>query len=214
MPGIMYHLAFAEEVRRHISSNIDDVKFFSGNLIPDLALDKKASHYRIAASVEGFEIPDMNIVRKELYDKNDSIKLGMFCHLYLDYHFIETYLLPEFIWDKDKMQVINPRNGKSWSVERFFAKPSDGGILYNGYTQINKLMVSDGHINMETVKMLPEILPDTGINIFDVRREKTWLEELSCYLAENVSYTGEALEYTRLWNSIASIAKKFVTEEL
>lgn len=214
MPGIMYHLAFAEEVHRHIKRDVDDVQFFSGNLIPDLVLDKKASHYRIPASVEGFYVPDMKVVRAELYDKNDPIKLGIFCHLYLDYHFIENYIIPEFIWDADEMLVINPRNGKNWSVERFFAKPSKGGILYNGYTQINKLMVSDGHINMETVKMLPEVLPDTGIDIFDARRDETWLEELSGYLSENVSYTGEALDYERLWKSISLIAKKFVEEEL
>ena len=24
---------------------------------------------------------------------------GMYCHLYLDYYFIEEFLIPEFIWD-------------------------------------------------------------------------------------------------------------------
>lgn len=214
MPGIMYHLAFAEEVKLHLKTSINDVEFFSGNLIPDLALDKKASHFKIPASVQGFEVPNMNEVKKKLYDKSSSIKIGMYCHLYLDYHFIESYLIPEFIWDAEKMEVINPRNGKSWPVEQFFAKPANGGILYNGYTQINKLLLSDKHIKMETIEKIPDILPDTNIPIFDTRRKKTWREELDCYLSENAPYTGEALDYNRLCNSISAIAKKFVNEEI
>lgn len=214
MPGIMYHLAFAEEVHRYIETIINDVDFFAGNLIPDLVLDKKASHFRIPASVKGFYVPNMKLAKKILYDKSNSIKLGMYCHLYLDYHFIETYLIPEFIWDSDKMEVVNPRNGKTWPIECFFAKPSKGGILYNGYTQINKLLVADGHIKMDTVEMLPDTLPQTNIPLFDKRREKTWREELNAYLLEDAPYTGEALDYNRLWHSISAIAKKFVIEEL
>ena len=53
MPGILYHLAFAEEVYRNFSEQmkLDKVNFMAGNLIPDLANDKKASHYRKKASV-------------------------------------------------------------------------------------------------------------------------------------------------------------------
>lgn len=214
MPGIIYHLAFAEEVYRHMENKIDKVEFFSGNLIPDLVLDKKVSHYRIPASLVGCEVPDMNIVKSELYDKNSPIKLGMFCHLYLDYHFIETYLIPEFTWDTKNKQVTNPRNGKRWSFSQFFASPSKGGIMYQGYTQINKLMFVDKHIKMETINMLPDILPLTGLPVFDNRREMTWREELNGYLAEDAPYTGEFLDYERLWSSISSIADKFVTEEL
>ena len=192
MPGIMYHLAFAEEVHRYLKTPVNSVEFFAGNLIPDLVLDKKASHFRMPASVQGFEVPDMNEVKKNLYDKSSSIKLGMYCHLYLDYHFIESYLIPEFIWDVDKM---------------------DGGILYNGYTQINKLLLSDKHIKMETVEALPDILPPTNIPLFDTRREKTWREELNGYLSEDAP-TGEAFDYARLWKSISTIAEKFVTEEI
>ena len=122
MPGIMYHLAFAEEVHRHLKNNINNVQFF--------------------------------------------------------------------------------------------AKPSEGGILYNGYTQINKLLLSNNNIKPETLQILPDILPPTGIPVFDTRRKKTWREELNGYLAQDMPYTGEALDYSRLWSSIVTIAKKFVTEEI
>lgn len=99
MPGILYHLSFAEEVYRNLPSNlqIDKVKFMSGNLLPDLAIDKQKSHYRKEASLKGFYIPEMEIVKKELYIPKNPIKFGMYCHLYLDYHFIEDFLIHEFI---------------------------------------------------------------------------------------------------------------------
>ena len=212
MPGIMYHLSFAEEVYRLANPEMDKVAFFSGNLIPDLATDKKLSHHRTSASVNGFFVPDMKLVKSELFDLGNPIKLGMFCHLYLDYRFIEDYLIPEFIWDKENMRVINPRNGNSWSVAEFFAKPAQGGILYNGYTQINKRLLEDGHVNFDTLKMLPDILPDTGIPVYDSRREKTWREELNGYLSEDAPYTGEALDYDRLWKAISTFATQFAEE--
>ena len=56
MPGILYHLSFAEEVYRNLGTVIqfDKVGFMSGNLIPNLATDKKKSHYRKKASVDVF----------------------------------------------------------------------------------------------------------------------------------------------------------------
>ena len=88
MPGIIYHLSFAEEVYRNINKPINNVEFFSGNLIPDLVIDKKLSHYRIPASTPGFEVPDMGVVKSNLYDINNAINIGMYCHLYLDYHLL------------------------------------------------------------------------------------------------------------------------------
>ena len=69
MPGILYHLSFAEEVYRNLipKSQLNKIDFMSGNLIPDLAVDKKNSHYRKKASLEGFFVPDMERVKKELY---------------------------------------------------------------------------------------------------------------------------------------------------
>ena len=138
MPGILYHLAFAEEVYRNFSEQmkLDKVNFMAGNLIPDLANDKKASHYRKKASVNGFFVPTMESVKKDLFVPSDSVKFGMYCHLYLDYYFIEDFLIPEFIWDTSTMKVINPRNHKEWDVKTFFSH--DG--MYGSYTEINDLM--------------------------------------------------------------------------
>ena len=180
----------------------------AGNLIPDLANDKKASHYRKKASVNGFFVPTMESVKKDLFVPSDSVKFGMYCHLYLDYYFIEDFLIPEFIWDTSTMKVINPRNHKEWDVKTFFSH--DG--MYGSYTEINYLMLKDGHVSLETVSQIPEILPSTGIHVFDDRREKTWKAELDGYLSQHKEYTGDIFDYYRLWASIEKIAKKFVTE--
>ena len=88
MPGLLIHFAFIEELYRIAPClTLDKIRFMSGSLIPDLAKNKNLSHYRREASSKGFFVPEMEAVRKDLFVPNDPIKLGMFCHLYLDYHF-------------------------------------------------------------------------------------------------------------------------------
>ena len=210
MPGILYHLSFAEEVYRKLAPvmPLDKVSFMAGNLIPDLATDKKRSHYRKKASVDGFFVPEMELVRRDLFVPKDSVKFGMFCHLYLDYYFIEEFLIPEFIWDVETMRVINPRNNKEWDVKTFFSHSG----MYGAYTEINQLLVRDGHVSISTIEEIPEILPNTGLTVFDARREKTWKAELDEYLAQKKEYTGEIFDYNRLWSCIERIANQFVDE--
>ena len=210
MPGILYHLSFAEEVYRKLAPvmPLDKVSFMAGNLIPDLATDKKRSHYRKKASVDGFFVPEMELVRRDLFVPKDSVKFGMFCHLYLDYYFIEEFLIPEFIWDVETMRVINPRNNKEWDVKTFFSHSG----MYGAYTEINQLLVRDGHVSVSTIEEIPEILPNTGLTVFDARREKTWKAELDEYLAQEKEYTGEIFDYNRLWSCIERIANQFVEE--
>lgn len=210
MPGILYHLSFAEEVYRKIVhfKSIDKIAFMAGNLIPDLAKDKQKSHYRKQASVEGFFVPEMKSAKKELFDLEEAIKLGMYCHLYLDYFFIEEFLIPEFIWDTENMKVINPINNKEWDVDTFFSHSG----MYGSYTEINQLMIRDGRISFDTIDKIPSILPNTGINVFDERREKTWRTELEEYLVQKKDYTGEIFDYNRLWKCIQQIANQFVGE--
>lgn len=210
MPGILYHLSFAEEVYRKLGTvtQFDKIRFMSGNLIPDLATNKKKSHYCKKSSVDGFFVPEMVVVKRDLFRPEDSIKFGMYCHLYLDYYFIEEFLISEFIWNVDEMKVINPRNNMSWDVKTFFSHSG----MYGAYTEINQLMIRDEHVSLNTVKEIPNILPSTGIPIFDTRRDKTWKAELENYLVQEKEYTGEIFDYNRLWSCIERIATQFVHE--
>ena len=53
MPGMTFHLVFAEEVYRRTKIELNKVDFFSGNLIPDLVTteNKKYTHYRIITKI-------------------------------------------------------------------------------------------------------------------------------------------------------------------
>lgn len=210
MPGILYHLSFAEEVYRKLDTVIpfNKIDFMSGNIIPDLATDKMKSHYRKKASVDCFFVPEMELVKRDLFKPEDSIKFGMYSHLYLDYYFIEQFLIPEFIWDVEGMKVINPRNNMSWDIKTFFSHYG----MYGAYTEINQLLVRDGHISLNSVNEIPVILPSTGIPVFDTRCDKTWKAELEEYLAQKKEYTGEIFDYDRLWSFIEEIAIQFVQE--
>ena len=73
-------------------------------------------------------------------------------------------------------------------------------------------MVRDGHVSISTMEEIPEILPTTGVTVFDTRREKTWKAELEEYLAQKKEYTGEIFDYNRLWNCIQRIAIQFIQE--
>ena len=212
MPGILYHLTFAEEVYKNLEKNIkiDQISFLSGNLIPDLAVDKHHSHYRDNASTKGFFVPNMSLAKKDLFIVKDPIKLGMYCHLYLDYHYIKDFLIPEFVWDTENNMVINPRNNKKWNVGAFFSPLG----MYGSYTEINRLILKDGLVSLENMLKIPEFLPNTGIDIFDNRREKTWRTELEEYLSERKEYTGDIFDYDRLTNFIKSLAIKFSKEIL
>ena len=158
----------------------------AGNLIPDLAIDKQKSHYRIPASVDGFFVPKIGLAKRELFTPKDSVNFGMYCHLYLDYYFIEEYLIPEFIWNSKNQKVINPRNCKIWDFETFFSQ--DG--MYGSYTEINQLLIQDGHVSIDTINQIPEILPNTDLAVFDTRREKTWKAELEEYLSQKKEING------------------------
>ncbi len=210
MPGILYHLSFAEEVYRKLGTvmQFDKIDFMSGNLIPDLATDKKRAHYRKKASMDGFFVPEIESVKRDLFIPKDPIDFGIYSHLYLDYYFIEGFLIPEFIWDAEEMKVINPRNNICWGVKTFF---SNSG-MYGAYTEINQLLLRDGRVSLDTVKEIPEILPSTGIDVFDTRRNKTWKTELEEYMAQKKHYTGEIFDYDRLWSYIERIATQFVQE--
>lgn len=211
--NIAGHDFFAEEVHRQSPPGMisDRIFFLAGNQIPDLATDKKLSHYRKEASVKGLWVPDMELVKKDLFVLEDPVKLGMYCHLYLDYHFIEEFLIPEFVWDVKNGKVRKPRNGKEWDAGTFFSSKSDSG-MYAAYNEINPLLLRDGYISRSTIEEIPELLPNTGIPVFDARREKTWKEELEGYLAKPKEYTGDIFDYDRLCDFIKKLAIRFVEE--
>lgn len=194
MPGKICHMAFAEMVYRKIVSYIplDKFNFISGNIIPDISIEsKKLTHYRKKASIPDLYVPDMKLVEKEFFMKENPIKLGIYAHLYLDERFIERFLIPSFIWNKERMVIENPRNGLEWGPD-FFCKE---GKYYEALDEINQMLIKDGYVSKETILGFPEELPNVGVSIYD-NRQNNWKKEIveSINLNE-YTYTGEVFDY-------------------
>ncbi len=211
MPGMLFHFAFAKEVYKFIRPDVkmDKVLFMSGNIIPDLsAADKNMSHFRIPASVKGILVPDMDKVSNLLYDVKNPILFGMYSHLYLDYKFLEEFLIPRFTFNFIKNEVTSKRNGLKWDVNSFFSPKG----LYGAYGEINQLLIRDGHVSLNEVYNIPENLPNTGIQLFDIRRKMSWREEMEKYLSRKPKYTGDTIDYNDLWLFIKDAAKNLSKE--
>lgn len=208
MPGLLLHLCFGKMIYEKANEKLklDKADFLSGCLIPDMTTDKRKSHYRVPASVGGYFVPQMDTVKKELLDLNNSVKLGIYAHLYLDYHFFENFIFKNYIWENGI--VINPRNNLKWTYEDFF----DRSGIYHSYGELNSLLFNKGDITPNDVSIIPEILPLTNIEIFDNRREKAWLQEFNGYLEEKCEYTGNLLDYEDTIRFIRQLVPKFIKD--
>lgn len=213
MPSTFGHIYFAELVYQMLNQifKLDYNLFLIGNLVPDLAIDKKQSHYRKLSSVDGFWVPDLELAQKDLLVPTDSVKLGMYCHLYCDKYFITEYLIPSFIWDSEKQTVLNPKNNKTWDKSTFF---SDKGI-YGAYSEISPLLIRDKHVSLQKLEPLPQTLPPTGIPVYDTRKNKAWNAEIKAYYNnKSKNYTGNIINYNNFCKFIEQLSKKFVNELL
>ena len=210
MPSTLMHLALAEIVYQGIKDklNIDKIQFFVGNILPDEARDKGKSHYRVISSVNSYLLPDMEIVKKELFDKNDPIKLGAYCHLYLDYHFFEDYAFDLFIFDKDNNKIINKKNGLEWETKEFWSPR----VFYSSYSELNQLILNDKLVDLNDIYKMPRILPFIGNEGFDIRRERNWKDEVLSFIDEKREYTGKILEYKPSIDLIKKVADELIKE--
>jgi len=206
MPGFLYHLWFSQEVCARMKAKPDKAFLLAGSLIPDLAEDKQVSHFRIPASKAGFFVPDIARIRKEfdfavVNPEMYPMQFGILLHLYLDYLFIERYLLVEYQWDRASHKVTNLANGRVFDISFFFSK--DG--LYKAYSGVTP---SDIGLNAEDI---PNEIPMTGMVIFDNNRHnKEWLHCYeNCDEKREMSTTG-VLEYDRLAKMIPLWADEMV----
>lgn len=88
MPNMSGHMAVAKKVSKILDINSED--FYRGNLLPDLYIDKKKSHYKIKG--KKYMIPDIDYVVNVL-DLKDEKNLGYLTHLLLDKYYLEEYLM-------------------------------------------------------------------------------------------------------------------------
>ena len=210
MPGTLMHLALAQRVYQGIKEklSIDKIQFFIGNIMPDEARDKTKSHFRVPSSVDGYCLPSIELIKKELFDKNDPIRLGCYCHLFFDYHFFEDYAFSQFIFDKEKGKITSKESGEEWEHKEFWSPR----VFYSSYSVLNTPILKDGLVDLDDIDKMPEILPFINDERFDVRRDKTWKSEIYSFLNNKHEYTKCVLEYARCKEIIEKTAQMLVDE--
>ncbi|MBP3284186.1 MAG: hypothetical protein J6M02_01660 [Clostridia bacterium] len=194
MPGYLYHLWFSQEVQKRMKAKPDKASLMAGSLIPDLADNKYASHFRVPASVDGFFVPNIRKIENVfefalLEPERYPMHFGMFSHLYLDHVFIENYLLTEYKWNSASNRVTNLATGCVFDIDFFFSREG----IYKAYAEVNPL-----DLGVDT-KDIPSETPMTGMPIFDSNRhEKEWLQAHERSFGEKNENTKGILEYDRL----------------
>lgn len=206
MPGLLLHLAFGKMIYEKIGDKLklDKSDFLSGCLIPDMTIDKKFSHYRVPASITKYLVPDMEKVKRDLFDINNSLCLGIYSHLFLDYHFFEGFIFKKYKWENG--YVTTPFNDYTVSEDDFFAR--DG--IYSAYGELNHLLLNDGKISYKDLDIIPEILPNTNIDKFDKRHKKGWRAELDEYLSNTNEYSGNLLDYNQVISLLEELTDLFI----
>lgn len=212
MPGILIHEAIAEMVLRADKNNIirDKVLFLSGNQIPDLAVaNKQITHARFISDNSLFEDSDIGLIRVRLLDINNPVKLGMYCHLYSDKLFVKWHLSDIYRPTADGC-VINTQTLKKWKTEDFF---SNNG-LYGAYTALNKRIIKERLVSKKLMQSIPDNLPLTGMELYDIRVLKTWREELNEYIEETKTrvVTNKVFSWKGVVTSMHKIAESYIQE--
>lgn len=207
MPGTLFHFIFADKVRNKLKQQkliTDDIEFYCGNLIPDMAILKGKAHCEKMTEIEGVYSPDIEIVKK-MYLLADNVSMGIYTHLFLDNFFIEQGLLKWLNFFPEKNLICKRSNPEIfYTYEQVFGKRG----IYGDYTNMNSLILDSGLVKISTIEAIPELLPMTGIKEVDWRKEKTWKQELYGFFKEEVDSYG-ILEYEKILNLLEAAKKDF-----
>jgi len=178
MPGFLYHFACSEFVLRNrpdLRDGENRTAFLLGNVIPDLAKDKNASHYR-SIRASGWKIPNLTRARQQLLANPNPLLLGCYCHLYLDCYFISHHLAGRYLLLFSN-RVADFRHDRIYDADYFLSRRG----LYGAYDIGNSLLLDEGLLP-EALLDLPANPPLTGIAVFDNRSDKNWRAQVQHYL--------------------------------
>lgn len=207
MPGTLFHFIFADMVRDSLKQEkliTDDIEFYCGNLIPDMAIPKGRAHYEKMTEIEGVYSPNIETV-KEIYLTAGNVSMGIYTHLFLDHFFIEKGLLEWLkFYPEDKLVCKRSNPEKLYTYEEVFGKRG----IYGDYTRMNPIILNSGLVKISTIESIPEKLPMTGIMGMDSRKEKTWKQELYGFFMDEVDNYG-ILEYEEILNLLDAARREF-----
>ena len=182
MPGFLYHFACSEYVlqnRSDLQNEVDRDAFLLGNVIPDLAKDKDISHFR-NVHVNGWKTPNLTVARQRLLAEPNPLRLGCYCHLFLDHFFITKHLAKRCALVFDGRVIEFPRD-RVYDVKVFLSERG----LYGSYDAGNAILINQCLLPEDYLE-LPANPPLTGIDEFDNRSDKNWHTQVNRYL-ENIA---------------------------
>ncbi len=198
MPGYVMHLALAQRIIE--KKNITDKKYINdfliGSIIPDAVEkeDKVFSHFWGENELERLQRkPDLE---KFMSRHGESLKegfwLGYYCHLVLDYQFVNNYWKKHFSFFNDDMReewrfehvtkVLVKKTGELYERNRFFSSE----YYYGDYSRMNphimkkynisipcieEISLQDKNISPNAVSKLQEM-----VSFLHQQKEKTALE--------------------------------------
>lgn len=174
MPGYLFHLAFGEEVLK--KGGIGNKESFKlGNLSPDLAQNKLASHFKTLSN-SAFLVPNLTeFIQKYAKEikENDFVK-GYYAHLFLDYHFISDFVTQHIItldWRMQQTSVpsqikfiklrrnnkyIDLEDNSPIEIDSFFREK----ILRREYTALNRFLKNDYVLSLPQPTNIPNCITE------------------------------------------------------
>lgn len=207
MPGLIHHLTCAKLVLRNMNEqNWNETEFYMGNLIPDMGKDKSKSHYR-REPFNGWDVPDLALVKADCLYKDNALLMGVYCHLYLDYFYTHFYLGKKYRLEGDK--VIQCKNNVCCCDVKYFR--SENGI-YGDYSATNERLIRSGLAPWKEINELSAKLPLTGVAALDDRKELGWKEEFFGYLSQPSHSFFQFLNYDEFVEMIQRGAESFLKE--
>lgn len=208
MPGFLYHFACSEYVlqnRLDLQSEANRKAFLLGNVIPDLAANKDASHFR-HVHASGWKTPNLTVARQTLLNNPSPLLLGCYCHLFLDHYFITNHLAHRFFLVYDH-RVIDFEHDRVCNVDVFLSTHG----LYGAYDNGNALLVNEGLLPDRFLD-LPVDPPLTGLDVFDERSDKNWHSQVERYLSSQPSGHANAFTPEELRDITLKGAKLFLND--
>lgn len=160
----MIHLLIGEKFceNNHITNKTN---FLKGNFAPDLAEDKKQSHFSKDLKAKTFTDAlinkiDLNNFSKAKFNLNDDYQKGVFLHLLTDYYFYNEYLINDPNYQQYKEEPyskVKELMYKEYDFVGYYIKSNFPNLNYDLLPEVGNL-TANGQMKIILEKQLLQIV--------------------------------------------------------
>ena len=202
MPGMIEHLYYSQLIYHSLSARsttkllksgdvqlqteyrqkLNRERFILAEILPDMAKSRAESHFKVRLSkVRGICVPSLDTLDAAMNLGVDwSIRMGVYAHLFLDRSFMMNFLIPRFEWETSEGEIISKASGKVFTFRNFFSEKG----LHSAYAEATKILVDSGKLKLKSVRNLPRVLPETGLEaVDDIVASESWRDRVEWYIA-------------------------------